>query len=901
MHPTLKTLITITIVLLTTHIYAQQSALDKVVDCEFKGKSLGALLNYLDKEHQVRFAYASESINDIAITNNYKSQTVSDILQDVLDQADINFKMYNETVMLRKNTHAQVPEQTESYLASIHLKGRITDKLSSLNLAAATVAISDSPIGTYSDEDGHFDIEIPSEYIDHEIVIQYLGYEPQRFKIKELSDAFLMVPLNISDFGIDEIIIVNRDLPIKFGSEESIKLTTEMLNSQTSSFAGSDIARNTQLLPGIDATDDTSADIKIRGSHSDETLMILDGIPVYNASHYYGIFSSINSNYVESVSLYKNIFPIQYGGKTGGVVEMLSDTSITKKLELTADINLLTTSVNLAVPISDQSSFLLSGRTSLGNISNTKFNSFTSNTPEPIETQNFTDGSANLEADPNFKFYDVNAKYQLALNNKTRLALNFYTSNDAFEINSELEGKREPDDQINFNTEAEEQWNNLGLSAILNTKLKPDLDLDASFFYSKYENENRTDLNIKRDKSRNKEQEFGASQENLIRDVGLNIKLSKQFNLNTFSLGIDAIQHNVDYNFRENRTDNLAGEDTVHEITPYANLKLQLSEKLKLSAGARTAYYEGTEKFYFSPRLLLRYNLSEKLSIKGAFSHYQQFIRELDYEYRGQAYGLWVSADRNNIPVISSSNFMVGGSARIGNFLFDIEAFYKDMDGMIEYDAVNPTGMPGDDPPGRNRQQPDENNDRSLMSGYDLYTGVGRARGVDFLVSANFNRLDSYLCYTLSKTEHSFDEILDGKFFASENDRTHQLKWINEYHIGNISFGVNGIFSSGRFYTNLRAFGNFENIRSLSDEERLSRLPSYQRLDLSAAYRLNVGSHNASFGVSLFNALNHQNVKYSQLVESRGDNDTTPLNTIVGTTANLLNRTFNLSFRLDIN
>lgn len=898
MYPFIKTLITIWLVLLSNQVFAQQGALDKVINCEFKGKSLGALLNYLDKEHQVTFAYASESINNIAIKNNYRSQSVESILQDVLGPEAINFKMYNKVVMLRKDEGYTQLQETESYQASLHLKGRIIDKLSSINLPAATIAISDTPIGTYSDDGGHFDIEVPSKYLEHEIIIQYLGYEPQRFKIKELEDSFLMVPLNISDFGIEEIVIVNRDLPIKVGPEESIQLTNEMVSNQTSSFAGSDIARNTQLLPGIDATNDASAEIKIRGSNSDETLMILDGIPIYNASHYYGIFSSINSNYVDKISLYKNIFPIHYGGKTGGVVEMLSDHNIPDKLKVTADLNLLTTSVNLLVPVSEQSSFSISGRTSLGNISNTKFNSYTSNIPQPIETQNFQDGTTSQEVDPDFNFYDINAKYLLALNQKTKLSLNLFSSNDNLSLESELVGQRDFDDQINFNTTSDESWMNLGLSAILNSQLKPDLDFDATVYFSKYETDNKTDLNIKRDKGKNKDQRFGASEDNLIQDIGLNLKLSKKINLHTLSFGLDAIQHDIDYSFRENITDNLSGDNIVREFTPYANLKFQLSEKLKLNAGARSAYYEGTRKFYFSPRLSFNYSLSNQVNLKGAFAHYQQFIRELDYEYRGQAYGLWVNADTKDIPIISSTNFMAGGSARIGNFLIDVEAFYKDMDGMLEYDALNPAGIPGGDPPGRNDQ---DNNTQSLMSGYSLFTGVGRARGIDLLLSANFNKLDSYLCYTISKTEHSYDEINDGEYFATEDDRTHQLKWINEYHIGNISLGVNGIFSTGRYYTDIQGFRDFGNITSVPTNQRLTRLPAYQRIDISAAYKIKLREHKASFGISVFNALNHQNVKYSQLVESRAANEDTPLNTALGTTSVLLNRTLNLNLKLDLN
>jgi len=819
-------------------------------------------------------------------------------LEEVLDQLitknKLEYKIYDNVIMVRKSKSFDDIVTTQNYKTSYHLKGKVFDSSESTAMAFASILLSNSTIGTYSDDEGNFDIEIPAEYADAEIEIQYLGYDAQRYKIKEAENTYLLVPLEVSAYNISEVMIVNREAEIKIGSQDqAMDINNTQVQNTTSGLAGNDLSRNLQLLPGINASDDTSAEIKIRGSNSDETLLILDGIPVYNPSHYYGIFSSINSNYIETINLYKNAFPIQYGGKTAGVVEMHSTGEIKQKPTLMADINLLTASLNLGLPITNNSSLFISGRSTIGNISNTKFNSFTSRPDGIIQTQNFFDNTETTPADPNFNFQDINAKYAWTPSDKTNLSLNFYSSNDDFSIDSDLSSQRRPGQIVGLSNEQTENWNNLGASAVLSTELSRSINFDGRIFFSKYSNKGLTDLNIKNNRARFKEIRINASQYNTLSDLGLNFMATKSIGKNKISLGMDAVHHNVAYQFQENNRINIDGDDKVSEITPYAAYNMQLTNKLNINLGIRSSFYEGTGDLYFSPRLMANYALSDWIKLKSSYSKNQQFLRELNYEYRGQLYELWVHADQENIPIIESNNFMVGSTVRFGNFILDVEAFYKDMTGMLEYAVVNPTGQPGDQPPGQSIQD--------QQNFYELFTGNGRSQGIDVLLSATFKNYDTYLSYTLSKIEHSFAQIQRGNYFASEDDRTHQLKWINEYHLGDFSFGANWIFSTGRLYTDLSAFSNNEDIRDIPANRRNKRLPSYQRLDLSTAYGFKFGEHKASIGLSLFNALDHQNVKYEQLIESRPQDNEIPLNTVVGTTTNLLNRTLNLSFKINLN
>ena len=892
----IRSIIIILIGLTAQYVHAQTAVKDLQIDYKASHRSIVNIIEDLERKYDINFAYASESFGQIHLDVNFEKQSLGAVLDLLTAQNNLEYKVFDGVIMLRKSNDYSDLVSTENYKTSYHLKGKVIELEKDTPMAFASISVANSTIGTYTDETGNFDIEIPAAYAESDLIIQYLGYDDQQYKIKEAVDEFLLIPLNVSAYSISEIMIVNRDLDIRVSNKDQAMMISEsQIQNTTSGLAGNDLAKNLQLLPGISATDDASADIKIRGSNNDETLLILDGIPIYNASHYYGIFSAVNSNYIESINLYKNAFPIHYGGKTAGVVEMLSKNNIAQKPSLSAEVNLLTASVNVDLPITKKSSLSLSGRSTIGDVSNTKFNALTSRPlNEVVRTQNFSDNTATSQADPNFSFNDINAKFLWIPNEKSSISFNYYSSNDDFSLSSGLTRLNMQEQRIDLKTDNEEHWNNLGLSAIIKTTFGNGLNFDSRFFYSKYDNNNLTDLNIKNERARVMDLQVIASQSNQIQDIGLNTKASKKFGAYDLTAGLDAIQHDVVYQFSENKTDNLIGNDQVAEFAPYAALDLQMTDKLSFNLGARSSYYEGTQKSYLSPRTSFNYVASEKLKLKGSYSHNQQFIRELNYEYRGQPYQLWVSADQQEIPIIESTNLMLGGTMSFGRFLLDVELYQKNMTGMIEYVVLAPTGMPDGGPPG---QLPQEN----MTSNYDLFTGVGRSKGIDILLSSNFKNYDTYLSYTLSKTEESFEEIRRGEYFASEDDRTHQLKWINEYHIGNLSLGANWIFSTGRLYTDLTAFGNNEDVRSIPTSQRNKRLPSYQRLDLSTAYKLKFGDNKLTLGLSLFNALDRQNVQYEQLIESRPKDDKKPLNSVVGTTSNLLSRTLNLSFKFDLN
>ena len=85
-----------------------------------------------------------------------------------------------------------------------------------------------------------------------------------------------------------------------------------------------DVLKAIQLLPGVRGGAEGTAGIYVRGGSPDQTLILLDGTTVYNPTHFFGFFSTFNTEAIKDVRLYKGAYPSTYGGRLGSVVDLVA-------------------------------------------------------------------------------------------------------------------------------------------------------------------------------------------------------------------------------------------------------------------------------------------------------------------------------------------------------------------------------------------------------------------------------------------------------------------------------------------------------------------------------------------------------------------------------------------------
>src|SRR6185312_14388999 len=106
-------------------------------------------------------------------------------------------------------------------------------------------------------------------------------------------------------------------------------------------FGQPDIIRVVQLLPGVEARNDFSTGLNVRGGESDQNLILLDGYPIYNPFHLGGLFSTFIDPMVQGLTLMTGGFPARYGGRLSSVLDVHTADEPRAGLHGTAEVSVL--------------------------------------------------------------------------------------------------------------------------------------------------------------------------------------------------------------------------------------------------------------------------------------------------------------------------------------------------------------------------------------------------------------------------------------------------------------------------------------------------------------------------------------------------------------------------------
>ncbi len=89
-------------------------------------------------------------------------------------------------------------------------------------------------------------------------------------------------------------------------------------------FAESDLFRALHRLPGVATRDAYTAELRVRGAPGDQTRVLFDGLPLYNALHAFGGLSGVNTDALGAAVLHPGVAPASLGGGGAAVLDLRS-------------------------------------------------------------------------------------------------------------------------------------------------------------------------------------------------------------------------------------------------------------------------------------------------------------------------------------------------------------------------------------------------------------------------------------------------------------------------------------------------------------------------------------------------------------------------------------------------
>ena len=825
-------------------------SLDEIINFEYSGSDFREVLRNFEKSTGFYFQFESDLLPENKLFNfRYTNKKASVVLRDILQQSGLDFKQVlgNSLVLIRWKPKDEL----------LQISGRVSNGGNRERIVNASVIIDGSDIVIYTNSQGVFQINSTKSPVI--ITVYSPGFFPTQDTISGLGKSYYL-DISLSP-EIDRMEVAevkakrDKKLPsVERGELGVLNVSGKQLENMTHLLGEPDILRMLSLNPGVVGGSEGVFGMYVRGGAADQNLVLLDGVPIYNPYHLFGVFGVFNGDIVKNATFHRGSFPAKQGGRMSSIIDISTKEGSPNKWETQASLGLLSSRVYTGGPlIGDKTTLFISGR-----------RSFFDFLVKP--TISLFPALSNQVVN-RYNFWDVNAKLTHRFSNKSRLSLSYYSGQDFSGLVDRVSSGEDGNYLSEF-TEDASYWGNQLLSLNWDVMTSPSSNLKVKAYYTNYNfRHQHLYSRVKGEGLNSTAERSDYIVSNGIYDYEGSIHFTKQWKDRVkIESGGGFIYHRFLPNQRKIITEidsvkitNNVNDDAVStpEYFAYSELQLQLGQIGNYNLGVRASYYDlGLSQFYLlpEPRFKAKWNLGKKTWLNFSISQNRQFFHQLNNLTMGLPSDLWVPSTTRYRPATATQRTLGIAHQINKKYQFSIEAFEKIFQDILEYneDAIYITS--------------------NLDWENSVTSGAGNVRGLECLFEKTTGRLTGYITYTWMKNSRSFIEINNGKEFSARYDRRHSVYAMANYRINSEwALSANFIFNSGFAYT--LPIGVYPSNTSsdpaqeifIYGERNNARTIANHRLDFSFTRKANFFGYDASWIFGVYNVYNRKNPFYINL------------------------------------
>lgn len=823
---------------------------------------MDSVISSLEKSEKVRIFYKKDWLSENKIPDSIADFSLEEVLEYIAAENQLAYQRKYDAIIfypeLKEERISVAYEDQSIVVGSIEnsgryteaqLKGIVFDGKTNNPLPGATVHITDSPYSAVTNVQGEFSMELPVG--DHEMRVSFVGYH-------ELKSALTIYNSGEITLNLFEDMVLLEGITVSARKEGDRLKDTRMsiitmdalsLKGLPLSFGETDIIRSFTLMPGVQSVGEFGSGFAVRGGSTDQNLILLQGMPLFNASHLFGLVSVINADVVGDVTLLKGGIPSKYGERVSSVMDINLQDPHEKDLRISGGLGILNSRLSIQSPLfKDKVSVSLSGRSSYSNW-------FLENLPD------------NDLMNSNADFYDFTSMVSFRPNNQTSLSFFFYQSEDTFDYASQS--------LFHYKNQlASVHWN-------FWTGEKVKSEFIAGF--------SRYDYRVKDNLQNNPANSYLLENNISYNTLKYNINYDPN-DTHLFEMGFHVVSYDVnpgeisplgDDSFVEG---NAIEDENAVELAVYISDQISLHPRLDVELGLRYSnfihlgpqevflYEEGipgdlskiTDTIYFAknqkvrsfdgwePRVSIRYGLTEKSSLKMSYNRIHQYINLLSNTSVVNPSDVWKLSDYYLDP-------LRGDQITLGYFLHfreplietSAEVYYKSLQGVVEY----------------------KNGATLMMNEFiekDLINAVGYSYGAEIAAEKKSGHWQGFLSYTYSISRIRSDEhiaenqINKNNYFPSNHEQPHSFVFNNTWELTRRwKLTSTFVYRTGRPVTlpELVYDYNGNQIVFFSDRNKY-RMPDYHRLDIGITWDQNLKvkrSWKGSWTLSVVNVYSRKN------------------------------------------
>ncbi len=692
------------------------------------------------------------------------------------------------------------------------LRGLVTDSTTAEALAFSSAYIKELKIGANTDTRGYFLITSVPANQNFTLVVSYVGYSTKTMTIRvskgKLSHYNIkLAPANIQMRTIESIgeriKATDSKISIDRISAKQLELTPKGVES--------DVFRTIKYLPGVTSTSDVSARYYVRGGTSDQNLVLVDGITIYNPFHALGLFSVVDPDIVNSIEFFKGGFGAQFGGRLSSVMNIILKDGNKNRLSSKLSGSFLSGKFLVEGPMGE-GSFIITGRKSF---SNQIIKKFLNENNVPVDFYDISFKANYIDADflPGSKFSVNGFSSSDNLNNadpsiedynwkSNAFGFKWFQASDAplfFELGLSVS---------NFNGSTVPKFS--GKTPLDNKVSDLALKMDFTYVF-----ENRGEINV------------GFHVQQIATDLNFVNALGAPVTFNTSGANI------IFYG--------------IYKLAQFDFFKLDFGTRVNLTTLSRNSSKKGLE-----PRINLTLIPFSNFSVKGSAGIFQQELTTINDENEViNIFEPWIVIP-DYLPPTTATHYIIG---------FDYTPFTSLNLGLEYYYK-------------RTNNLPIVNKEKISSTDRDFISGEGESYGIESSIKLDIEPVTFSTSYTLAYAyrtvnslryypkydiRHSFNASLEFNLGSGWNTG---IVWI--YNSGLPFTQIVGFYDKYYFDNIFTSWVNFDPRRpyGILGVQNIERLPTYHRLDFTVSKKFIFDPFNIDLSFSIINVYNRQNIFY---------------------------------------
>ena len=207
----------------------------------------------------------------------------------------------------------------------VTLSGTVTDASNGESLLGAYVILSDVKApsnvqGCVTNQAGYYSVSVlPGKYV---LKVSYMSFKTIEDTIVLSKNVTRKFELEPTAFMGEEVVIRGErgNANVSSGDVGRMEMSIETIKALPALMGEADVIKSVQLLPGVQASGEGNSGFYVRGSGTDQNLILLDEATIYNADHLFGFFSIFNADAVKSIDLVKSGMPAYFGGRAASIL-----------------------------------------------------------------------------------------------------------------------------------------------------------------------------------------------------------------------------------------------------------------------------------------------------------------------------------------------------------------------------------------------------------------------------------------------------------------------------------------------------------------------------------------------------------------------------------------------------